>query len=80
MFPCALKPGQRLLYDFGETAWVVDADYHKIEEVFIEGLAELEEGSNEVYFLCEVNPALKQRPVVSLRYITRSLQMVMEME
>ena len=80
MFPCALKPGQRLLYDFGETAWVVDADYHIIEEVFIEGLAELEEGSNEVYFLCEVNPALKQRPVVSLRYITRSLQMVMEME
>ena len=79
MFPCALKPGQRLLYNFGETAWVVDADYHKLEEVVIEGLAELEEGSNEVYFLCEVNPVLKQHPMVTLRYLTRSLQMVMKM-
>ena len=80
MFPCALRPGQHLLYDFGETAWVVDADYHKLEEVTIEGLAELEEGSNEVYFLCEIDPVLTKRPVVTLRYLTRSQQMVMGME
>ena len=80
MFPCALKPGQRLLYDFGDIAWVVDADYHKLEEVLIEGLAELDEGSNEVYFLCEVNPSLKKRPEVSLRYLTRSQQMMIDLE
>lgn len=80
MFPCALKPGQRLLYNFGEIAWVVDADYHKLEEVTIEGLAELDEGDNEVYFLCEVNPALKKRPEVTLRYLTRSLQMMIDLE
>ena len=80
MFPCALKPGQRLLYDFGDTAWVIDADYHKLEEVAIEGLAELEEGDNEAYFLCEVNPALRKHPIVTLRYITRSPQMMMKLE
>lgn len=80
MFPCALKPGQRLLYNFGDIAWVVDADYHKLEEVLIEGLAELDEGSNEVYFLCEVDPSLKKRPEVSLRYLTRSQQMMIDLE
>lgn len=78
MFPCALKPGQRLLYNFGETAWVVDADYHKLEEVTIEGLAELDVDSSEVYFLCEVDPTAKKRPDVTLRYITRSQQMMMK--
>ena len=77
MFPCALKPGQRLLYDFGETAYVVDADYHRLEEVTIEGLAELDVDSSEVYFLCEVDPTAKKRPEVSLRYLTRSQQMMM---
>ena len=80
MFPCALKPGQCLMYDFGETARVVDADFHVVEEVAVEGLAELDEGSSEAYFLCEVDPALREPPVVTLRYITRSLQMVMKME
>ena len=80
MFPCALKPGQRLLYNFGETAWVVDADYHQLEEVAIEGLAELDMDSSEVYFLCEVDPSAKKRPEVTLRYITRSQQMMMDLK
>ena len=80
MFPCALKPGQRLLYDFGETAQVVDADDHQLDEVVIEGLAELDKDDSEVYFLCEVDPLAKKRPVVTLRYVTRSLQMVKKME
>lgn len=71
MFPCTIKPGQSLLYDFGETARVVDADCRIIAEVAIEGLPELDEGSNEVYFLCEVDPKAEQHPVVTLRYITR---------
>lgn len=80
MFPCALKPGQRLLYDFGETARVVDADDHQLDEVVIEGLAELDKDDSEVYFLCEVDPLATKRPVVTLRYVTRSLQMVKKME
>lgn len=78
MFPCAIKPGQRLLYNFGETACVVDADYHKLEEVTIEGLAELDVDSSEAYFLCEVDPTAKKRPEVTLRYLTRSQQMMMK--
>lgn len=71
MFPCTIQPGQRLLYDFGETARVVDADYHIITEVTIEGLPEFDKGGNEVYFICEVDPEAQQRPLVTLRYITR---------
>lgn len=71
MFPCSIKPGQRLLYDFGETALLVDANDKILSEITIEGLPELDEGSNEVYFICEVAPEGEQLPVVTLRYITR---------
>lgn len=71
MFPCAIKPGQCLMYDFGDTARVVDAAFHVLEEVAIEGLAELDKGDNEVYFLCEANPVAEHRPEVTLRYVTR---------
>ena len=71
MFPCTLKPGQRLMYDFGETALVVDANYNRLEEVSIEGLPELSQGTNEVSFLCEVDPAAEKLPLVRLRYITK---------
>lgn len=80
MFPCVVKPGQQLLYDCGETARVVDADYHVVSEVEIEGLPELEEGGNEVNFLCEVDPAVRQRPVVTLRYFTRGQPEVIVLE
>lgn len=76
MFPCRLGPGQRLMYDFGETACIIDADYNKLEEITIEGLAEFERGSNEVYLLCEADPTSKQSPVVTLRFITREQAMV----
>ena len=71
MFPCTIKPGQRLMYDFGETAVVVDANLNRLEEVTIEGLPELAKGENEVNFLCEVDPEVETLPVVRLRYITR---------
>lgn len=71
MFPCTLKPGQRLFYHFGETALVVDANLNIVEEVEIEGLPELALGQNEVSLLCEVDPALQVKPIVTLRYIIR---------
>ena len=52
-------------------ALVVDADCNIVTEIAIEGLPELEEGSSEVSFLCEVDPKASKRPVVMLRYITR---------
>lgn len=71
LFPCTIEPGQRLMYDFGETAVVVDANLNRLEEVTIEGLPELAKGENEVSFLCEVDPEVETLPVVRLRYITR---------
>ena len=71
MFPCTLKPGQRLMFDFGETAFVVDKNLNRLKEVPIEGLPELAKGENEVNFYCEVDPKAEQLPVVRLRYITR---------
>lgn len=80
MFPCTIKPGQRLFYDFGDTARVVDASFHVVEEVAVEGLPELEVGNNEVYFICEVDPTVKQRPEVSLRYIIRESEMMVTLD
>lgn len=71
MFPCTLSPGQRLLYDFGETAKVVDANGNMIETVSVEGFPKLAQGDNEASFLCEVDPATEQMPLVWLRYLTR---------
>ena len=71
MFPCTLKPGQRLMYDFGETAFVVDANLNRLNEVTLEGLPVLAKGENEVNFFCEVDPETETLPVVRLRYITK---------
>ena len=76
MFPCTLKPGQRLVFDFGEVAYVMDANFNKIEEVAVEGLPELSKGDNEVSFYCEVDPEAEQLPVVRLRYITREMPFI----
>ena len=71
MFPCTLEPGQQLMYDFGDYAYVMDANYNKLKTITVEGLSELAQGDNEVTFFCEVDPSAKQHPVVKLRYITR---------
>ena len=72
MFPCTIKPGQSLVFDSGETAFVMDANFKKIAEVTMEGIALLPEGMSEVRFMCET---MKEgdEPKVTLRYITSSL-------
>lgn len=70
MFPCILEPGQQLVYDFGDYAYVMDSNYNKLMTVSVEGLPELAQGDNEVVFFCEVDPSAEQPPVVRLRYIT----------
>ena len=72
MFPCTIKPGQRLVYDFGEVAFVMDANYKKLLEFTIEGVAELPEGTSEVRFFGETEKE-GDRPIVTVRYFTSSL-------
>lgn len=79
MFPCAIKPGQRLVYDFGDVAYLMDANYNKLEEVTIEGVAELPEGTSEVRFYCETEKE-GDRPLVTIRYITSSEMVTDTME
>lgn len=69
LFPCVIRPGQQLCYDFTDVARVMDANYNIVKEVTVEGLSELPEGDSEVYFICEYDPS-KKRPEVSLRYVT----------
>ncbi len=57
MFPCTLEPGQQWVYDFGDYAYVMDANYNKLKTVSVEGLSELTQGDNEVTFFCEVDPS-----------------------
>ena len=69
LFPCTIRPGQRLIYDFEDVAYVVDNKYNILKEVAVEGLSMLPEGSSEVYLICESDPG-KSRPEVTVRYIT----------
>lgn len=71
MFTCTIQPGQRLVFDSGETAYLMDANSNLIKEVYVEGLPELAQGDNEVNFFCEVDRNAVQKPQVKLRYITR---------
>lgn len=70
LFPCTIRPGQTLVYDFKDVAYVVDANHKVLEETTIEGISVLPEGSSEVYLICEVDPG-EERPVVTVRYIIR---------
>lgn len=69
MFPCTIKPGQFLVYDFDDIALLMDANYKTIKEVPIEGISELPAGTSEATFLCEVEKE-GETPEVTLRYIT----------
>lgn len=69
LFPCTIRPGQRLIYDFEDVAYVVDNKYNVLDEVTVEGISVLPEGSSEVYLICESDPN-KSRPEVTVRYLT----------
>lgn len=72
MFPCTIKPGQRLWYDGGEVAYLMDENYKTLKEIVIEGVALLPEGTSKVYFFGETEKE-GAVPEVTLRYITSSL-------
>ena len=71
IFPCTLKSGQYLIYDFDGSAFVTDQNYNPIKEILPQGVSYLPEGPSEVTFSCKVNPEENRRPEVTLRFITR---------
>lgn len=74
MFPCVIKPGQHLVYDLGELAYVMDENNKKLSEITVEGVADIPEGASEVRFYCETEKE-GDRPQVTVRYITSSQMM-----
>ncbi len=71
-FPCIIKAGQHLFYNFDGSAYITDMNYNKIEEILPQGVSFLEEGLSKVTFACEVQPEGNKKPEVTVRYITRS--------
>lgn len=69
-FPCVVRAGQFLLYDFDGVARVTDADYHTLQEFTLERMLALPEGESAVTFSCKVKGE-KKLPEVVVRYLTR---------
>ena len=69
-FPCSIKAGQYLIYDFEGNACITDLNYNKIGDVTAEGMSVLDEGISEVSFTCEVKTEERKKPEVTIRYYT----------
>ncbi len=69
-FPCSIRAGQYLIYDFEGSACITDFDYNKVANVAPQGDAVLSEGVSEVSFTCEVRMEDRKKPDVTLRYYT----------
>ena len=70
-FPCTVKAGQYLLYDFDGSACITDQNFNKIQDVLPQGVSFLDEGASEVSFCCQAKKEKDKQPEVTLRYITR---------
>ena len=65
------KPIVALIYDFDGTAFITDLNYNKIKEIETQGVAQLNEGSSNVSFICNVTTEEKKSPYVTVRFMTR---------
>ena len=70
-FPCTVKAGQYLVFDFDGTAYVTDANFNTMEEILPQGVSILDEGPSEVSFKCKMKKEKEKQPEVTLRFITR---------
>lgn len=70
-FPCTLKAGQSLIYDFDGSARITDLNYNTLEKVVPQGVSYLPEGSSEVTFHCAMQLEGKKQPQVTVRFFTR---------
>ena len=69
-FPCTIKAGQYLIYDFEGNACITDFNYNIIANVYALGESFLDEGISEVSFSCEVKMEERKKPEVNVRYYT----------
>ena len=69
-FPCTIKAGQYLIYDFEGNACITDFNYNIIANVYALGDSFLDEGISEVSFSCEVKMEERKKPEVNVRYYT----------
>ena len=69
-FPCSIKAGQYLIYDFEGTACITDLNYNKVTDVTAQGESVLNEGTSPVSFNCEVKTEERKKPEVTIRYYT----------
>ncbi|MBR5378448.1 MAG: hypothetical protein IK135_04960 [Bacteroidales bacterium] len=69
-FPCTIRAGQYLIYDFEGNACITDFNYNKIANVYALGESFLDEGISEVSFRCEVKMEERKKPEVNVRYYT----------
>lgn len=69
MFPCTMKPGQRIVYNFNEVAYLTDLNFNVLKEITPEGVAILPEGNSEVRVMCEGDH--KRQPQLIVRYLVR---------
>ena len=70
-FPCVVKAGQYLLYDYSGKAYITDSNYNYIESVVAQGVSLLSEGISTIALLCEKEG--KDSPELSMRVMTREL-------
>ncbi|MGM9758849.1 MAG: hypothetical protein ACI30I_01875 [Parabacteroides sp.] len=68
-FPCQVKDGEYLLFDFDGKATVTDKNYRVLRTVEPEGAAELPLGDSHVAFSCDKEA--DSAPEVTVRFITR---------
>ena len=69
-FPCSIKAGQYLIYDFEGNACITDLNYNKVADVTAQGESVLNEGISQVSFSCEVKTEERKKPEVTIRYYT----------
>ena len=69
-FPCTIRAGQYLIYDFEGNACITDFNYKKVANVTAQGESVLDEGISEVSLNCEVKTEERKKPEVTIRYYT----------
>ena len=69
-FPCSVRAGQYLIYDFEGNACITDFNYNKISDATAQGESVLNEGTSVVSFNCEVKTEERKKPDVTIRYYT----------
>ncbi|MBQ2226264.1 MAG: hypothetical protein II426_01780 [Methanobrevibacter sp.] len=72
-FSCTVKADQFFILDFDGTACLTDMNFNILNEIEMEGSANLDEGESEVKFTCEVRAEDGKTPHATVRFVTRGV-------